>query len=107
MIQQIYYILAISVLVILLMFYGKFLISPLLYGVFFAILLMPLINFFVKYLKYYALGFLAAIISVFTVVGIPVFMFYVQVKQFSFIENIENISTSKLIGYWLYRNNNQ
>ncbi len=61
---------------VLTLIYGKFILSPILYGIFFAILIAPATNFLQKYIRFYPLSFITATLFSLMIMGTPILLLY-------------------------------
>ncbi|MEM9990577.1 MAG: AI-2E family transporter [Bacteroidota bacterium] len=73
-----------GVLIIGLLVFGKFMLSPIFYGIFFAVLFAPIIRFFKKVLPWYPVAFLATLLTTLFFTGLVLSLMYMQISSLSF-----------------------
>lgn len=63
-------------ILVLTLIYGKFILSPILYGIFFAILIVPATNLLQKFIRFYPLSFILATFLGILIMGTPILLLY-------------------------------
>lgn len=94
--QRLFYILAISVLIILIMQYASFILIPSLYAIFLAIILNPFIKFFQKYLKFHLLAFIVTITALLTIIFTPISFVINQISVLFSQLQVESIDVGSI-----------
>lgn len=90
-IQKTFYFLAISFLIVLLMHYGSFLLIPVIYGIFLAIIINPFVSYFMRYLRFHVLSFILTIVALLLLIILPVSFVINQVGNLFSKLNVESM----------------
>ncbi|MCB0667484.1 MAG: AI-2E family transporter [Saprospiraceae bacterium] len=90
-IQKTFYFLAISFLIVLVMHYGSFLLIPVIYGIFLAIIINPFVSYFMRYLRFHILSFILTIVALLLLIILPVSFVINQVGNLFSKLNVESM----------------